>query len=1023
MEFQKTDGKYVLTKSSHQLLIENQNIYGVNRLDPRCSIIPAHRRDIYQKNRFESERIFSLNGDYKFLHTENAENYEFFKTDFDDSAWDTLQVPSMWQYHGYGHCTYPNVRYHFPFDPPYIRCDNPVGLYRKKFNYVKDSERCILHFSGVISAYFIYLNSEYVGFAKGSRNASEFDVTDIIREGENTLAVKVYTWSDGSYLENQDMLNANGIFRDVYLIKTPAASVWDYSLVTDTEKITASVTVNGYDDTTVVRLSCNGEERTLPIRDGKVETVFRIDDPNLWTAETPNTYTVYIELYRGNELLEVHSKKVGLRKSETRGTKFLVNGKPVMLKGINRHEHNRKNGMAISDSQIEEEIKIIKKFNINAIRCSHYTNHPLFYELATEYGIYVMDESDMESHGAEGTGDQGAISKMKEWEYAYLYRTRCMIENNKNESCIVIWSIGNELGWGDNLKSCIDYIRSTPYSMPIHQSQCREGDDFKKLGYCTLAAMASMPTDMQPVVLTEYAHGMGNAPGALKDYWDFIYANEHYCGGFVWEFKSHGFYAEDENGTPFSKFGGDFSKDELNHWANFTIDGYIKSDLTPKPGLYELKEALSPVRVHLEDGKVICHNTNDFIDLSYLTLNWRILEDCYVLDKGELAMPAIAPRSFGALDIDTNIAAPVSGARYRIDLIFTCGEHEVSHKQVDLPVFAAKKPIETKAFEYNIRTSGSSLTITGNDFSVTFSDGLPERYEKMGKLIFDGKMKFNFFRATTDNDNVRRQNMSSWEANFMHAYRFTPDYVEVEEKSDRICLKSKGKATHQGLVNGFIIETEFSVLEGGLLLSEIHATPYGCMPATMLRAGVAFEMSKDFDTVTWYGRGDGESYCDRNLSAPFGLYEKNIKDMNFRYEVPQECGSRSDVSFATLSNGSASLNVIGSESFIFSYHDFTAENLHKAMHSNELKVSEKNYLYIDYAMRGLGNHSCGPDPEPHYELYPHEFKFAFALSSGLDTNSAIELSRSDLSIKSEKITERYTNPSVERIIQMFACDL
>lgn len=583
MYFEKNSTGYILTKSEHQRLIENQNIYGVNRLEPRCTVIPSGKRDVYIKNRFSSDMIVSLNGAYKFLHTLNSEDYTVFSTDYDDSSWDTLDVPSMWQYHGYGHCTYPNVQYHFPFDPPYIRCDNPVGIYRKKFKYSKDSGRCILHFSGVISAYFVYLNGEYVGFAKGSRNASEFDVTDIIKDGENLLAVKVYTWSDGSYLENQDMLNANGIFRDVYLIKTANTHVWDYALRTDTKKIYAEITIDNPKETTSVKMICDGDEKCISAINGKVNTVFEIKNPKLWTAETPNTYTVYIELYDGDTLLEVHSKKMGLRKSEVAGNKFLVNGKPVMLKGINRHEHDRKNGMAVSDEQMETEVKIIKDFNLNAVRCAHYTNHPLFYELATEYGIYVMDEADMESHGASITGDQGALSKMKEWEYSYLYRTKCMIENNKNESCIVIWSIGNELGNGENIEKCAEYIRKTPYNMPIHQSQDNfynpRFDDFRKNGYCTLHSMSDefYPPEGKPVVLTEYAHGMGNTPGNLKEYWDYMYSHEQYCGGFVWEFKSHGFYAEDENGVPFSKFGGDFSKDELNHWMNFTIDGYLKA--------------------------------------------------------------------------------------------------------------------------------------------------------------------------------------------------------------------------------------------------------------------------------------------------------------------------------------------------------------------------------------------------------------------------------------------------------------
>ncbi len=1026
MFFKKDNDGYVLMKSHHQQLIENPNIYGENRLDPRCTVIPSRQRDVFVKNRFSSDMILSLNGDYKFLYTEDSDNDDYYRMEYDDSTWDVLSVPSMWQYHGYGYCTYPNVRYHFPFDPPYIRCANPVGIYRKRFIYNKDFDRCILHFSGVISAYFIYLNGEYVGFAKGSRNAAEFDVTNILRNGENLIVIKVYTWSDASYLENQDMLNANGIFRDVYLIKTSDTHVWDYALRTDISHIYADIIVSNANDHSWIKLICNGEDIKVPVADGKASWVFVIDNPKLWTAETPNTYTVYIELYHDEELLEVHSKRVGLRTCAVIGNKFLVNGKPIMFKGVNRHEHNRKNGMAISDDQMVEELKIIKEFNLNAVRCAHYTNHPLFYELATEYGLYVFDEADMESHGAEVTGDQGLLSKMKEWEYAYLFRTRCMIENNKNESCIVIWSIGNELGRGINRDKCSEYIRNSPYALPIYQAQNKLSpyDDFRKNGYCTLEDMADdfHGPEGKPVMLAEYAHGMGNIPGNLKEYWDYMYTHEQYCGGFVWEFKSHGFYAEDENGVPYSKFGGDFSQDELNHWLNFTIDGYLKSDLTPKPGFYELKEAVAPVRISLEDQKIICTNTNDFIDLSYLTLRWKLLEDYSILREGNYDMPAIPARESEILDIPLAISKVIPGAVYRVDLRFFDGDREVSHKQVKLPMKAEKERFAPKPFEYRIHADKNEIAVFGKRFEITFIDGLPVTYRKDGNTIFDGRMKFNFFRAVTDNDHIKRSS-SVWEINRMHAYQFTSETVKVTEEKDRVCINVFGKATHQGLASGFMISSMFSVLEDGMILSEIHVTPYGQLHNTMLRFGVCFEMAKDFNNVTWFGRGGGENYCDRTLSAPFGLYSKNIKDMNFRYEVPQECGTRTDVRFASVSNEKASFNIIGCDDFSFSYHDFTLENLNCALHENELKTADHNYLYIDYAMRGLGNHSCGPDPLEKYELRPHEFQFAFIMASNLDTDTANALAKMNFGIKSKKITECYENPTFERIIQLFACDL
>lgn len=1030
MSWQFENDKITYIKSKHLDYIENPNVYGINRLDLRANIFPSQKRNVFSKNKFDSEMIQSLNGDYRFLWLEKDTCDEtVFEKEYDDSAWDTIDVPSMWQYRGYGFCTYPNIRYHFPFDPPRIRCENPVGIYRRTFMFDGKAEKCILHFSGVMSAFFVYINGVFAGFGKGSRNACEFDVTNLVTNGENVLAVKVYTWSDASYLENQDMLLANGIFRDVYLIKTKKTSVWDFLLTTDLENVYATVTLSDIQDNTTLKITCDGVTRELSAKTNTVSTKFKIENPKLWTAETPNLYDVYIELYKDGVLLEVHSKKVGLVVSEVIGNKFYVNKSPVMLKGVNRHEHNRKNGMAITYEQTAHELKMLKDFNINAIRCSHYTNDPTFYELASEYGFYVMDEADIESHGAEVTRDQGALAKMPEWEYAFLYRTQAMIQNNKNETCIVIWSIGNECGSGINIEKCAEYIRKSPVDRPIHQSQdCPTNpkfDDFRKNGYCTLASMSDehYPASGKPVVLTEYAHGMGNAPGGLEDYWDYIYSHEQYCGGFVWEFKSHGFYAEDADGISYSKYGGDFDPDESNNWKNFTLDGYVKSDLTPKPSLYELKEAVSPVRINLVDGKIMCTNTNDFTDLSYLTLRWSILEDYTIIRSGEMKMPEIAARQSASIDIPIEIANPAPGAVYRADLKFFDGENMRSHRQIELPEKADKLKFEKNPFECSISAENDTITVKGENFEISFFNGLPSKYIKDGMVLFDAPMQFKFFRACTDNDYLPIRGYSPWEHCYTssHNQKFTLDAVSVQKNSDNVCVTSSGKTTNLGLFSGFDWEMKYTVFADGLMLVSLHGIPFGMMPAELLRIGVCFELEKAFDKIQWYGRGENENYSDRKLSTPFGLYEKNINELNFRYEVPQESGTRTEISHLSVKSAGSSLNVIGSDRFIFSYHDVSLMDLRYAMHENELKESDKNYLYIDYASRGLGNASCGPEPEPAYKLPVHEFVFAFVLGANLDTQQVNQLSKLDFGEKTRKVTENFTPPTTEKIIQMFNC--
>ena len=421
-----------------------------NRLPPRTSVVPALHEDVFFRNKEESEHITMLSGDFSFCHRETDDITGFEKADFDDSAWDTLAVPSMWQYHGYSLPVYPNVEYPIPFDPPYVGNFNPVGYYRKRFAARKGGRK-ILYFGGVDSAFFVYLNGAYVGFSKGSRMPAEFDVTELICDGENLLCVKVFTYSDGTYLENQDMLLASGIFRDVMLYNLEDISVWDYAVRTKGNRAYVNVTLAG-EDLTDAELcgEVNGEKITLKAEKENA-FCFTMDSPRLWNAEEPNTYTLTIALNRGGRLLEMHTKRFGFAEYAVVGNRLLLNGQQITVKGINRHEHDPKNGRAITVERIWQELKLIKAHNMNAIRCSHYPNHPAFYEIATELGIYVMDEADIETHGAQVTGDMGYFSKSPEWYPAYIDRVERMYERDKNETCISIWTIGNENGEGENI--------------------------------------------------------------------------------------------------------------------------------------------------------------------------------------------------------------------------------------------------------------------------------------------------------------------------------------------------------------------------------------------------------------------------------------------------------------------------------------------------------------------------------------------------------------------------------------------
>ena len=504
-----------------------------NRLPPRATIVPALHKGVFYKNKEESKLILDLNGEYQFAFREEDDLRDFYALDYDDGAWGKLPVPSMWQYHGYSAPTYPNVEYPIPFIPPYVGNKNPVGYYRKRFFAEKGGTK-ILYFGGVDCAFFVYLNGEYVGFSKGSRIPAEFDVTSLIRDGENLLCVKVFTYSDGTYLENQDMLMANGIFRDVMLYTLADVYVWDYRIRTEGNRIFADVVLNDCDFSSVkLNVSVNGVERELTASKN-TGCQFEIENPILWNAEQPYLYEVTIQLFKKGELLEYHTKKIGFAEFTIEGNRLLLNGKQITLKGINRHEHDPKNGRAITVERIERELKLIKAHNMNAIRCSHYPNHPAFYEYCSELGIYVMDEADIETHGANVCGDMGYFSKHPDWYQAYYDRVSRMYERDKNETCISIWTVGNENGDGENLTKCIEYLKSQPVKKPImHTGQvgCDPAaiTDFRGCGYFTMAELMKFPPEGKPVMMLEYGHAMGNSPGLMKDTWDYVYHTLKTC--------------------------------------------------------------------------------------------------------------------------------------------------------------------------------------------------------------------------------------------------------------------------------------------------------------------------------------------------------------------------------------------------------------------------------------------------------------------------------------------------------------
>ncbi len=1017
----------------------NPNVLHMNRLSPRATMVPAGKTGVYYNNKEESDRLLSLNGDWNFALFKKSAPEQFEAENFNDTDWDKIDVPSMWQFRGYAECTYPNVRYPFQFMPPHILKVNPVGCYRRTFTITnkEKNKRATLHFEGVDNAFYVYINGEFVGFSKGSRLPAEFDITPLLREGENLIAVKVYTYSDSSYLENQDMLMANGIFRDVYIIFSPKTALWDLEIITNTEKLTLTATLFEERDNAAAKITWNGKSHIVPFNGKTLDFETARDDLKLWSAEEPNLYDLTLEVLECDTVTEIHSKRVGFVFSEIVGREFRVNGKKVLLRGICRHENNAKNGRSITVEQIRADLELIKNHNINAIRCAHYPNNPAFYEFASELGIYVMDEADLESHGCSATGDQGYLSKEKEWLPAYMDRTVRTAERDKNETSIVIWSVGNELGTGENLEICADYYRNRKDKKPVqYHAPDRSTQDFSVIGYPSLYKLEvhrQQPENQSlPICLLEYAHAMGNSPGNLKNLWDFVVSHDEYMGGFVWEFRSHGMERINPDGSIDYLYGGDFH--DTNHWANFTLDGYCRSDGTPKPTFDELKWVYAPIRMEYSNKKLKFHNIQSFASSEGMTLITEILCNGKIYSKTESDMPFVAPLS----KTEINFNPEYKGHDCFVNLSILKNGEKIAFMQFELESNQDKADLTPTPFNANYTINEDKINVKGENFEICFANGMPYYYAKNGKVYFDSPVEFVTHRAETDNDGIYGvfpRWTGEWERTRLHKMRLFTFETKAEKTQFSLAITVKAVLTYDCSYTGFNVELKYNIFADGLIISDMIVKPFGKMPCIeydtkdnidpltprLPRFGVMFKLSKDMDTVKWFGRGADQNYDDTVGNAPVGVYELPIEKMNFEFDVPQETGNRGDVRYAQIKDGEQSFTVYGNETFQFSYHPWKLEALRNARHKSDLKKDlDNNFLYIDYKMRALGSHSCGPNPERELDFEPHDFEFVFAFNGeGCDEP---EYFLKSFGAKTQKLSDVYVYTPLTSEREAVECD-
>ncbi len=983
-----------------------------------------------------------LNGNWKFHYASAPEltPEHFHEEWFDANDWDNIPVPCSWQMLGYGRPHYTNVQYPFPLDPPHVPSENPTGCYRRGFVVADDwtGREIFLRFEGVDSAFYVWVNGQPVGHSQGSRLPAEFDVTAFVRPGKNTVAVKVLQWSAGSYLEDQDMWWLSGIFRDVCLVATPKVHLYDFAVHTELDdsyadaKLKVNATLQNFSTAAAesykvqaTLLDARGASAARPVvkdlavgagQEARLELSASVKAPQKWSAETPYLYTLLLTLKdAAGNVIEVIPQKVGFRRVEMKGGNLLINGMAVKFRGVNRHEHHPDLGRAVPVETMIADILLMKRHNVNTVRTSHYPDDPRWYDLCDKYGIYIVDECDLETHGfcfeAWKNNPLGEV----DWEAACVDRMIRMVQRDKNHPCVFMWSLGNEAGFGRNHEAMAAYARQVD-TRPIHYEgnydqtitdvvSCMypHVDHLKSMAEATGEmefANRKIPAALhahKPIFLCEYAHAMGNGPGNLQEYWDLFYKYDRLQGGCIWEWIDHGIRRKTADGKEYFAYGGDFG-DQPND-GNFIVDGLVFPDRTPSPGLIEYKKVIEPVKVEAEDlrsGKVRITNRYEFQDLSHLQLSWSVMEDGVAIASGKAAIPAIGPRKAKSATIPLEAPAALRpGAEYILNLSFTlAGDtlwaphgHEVAWAQLPLPWKVPAAPVIKTAgmAPVAVRTSGNEIVITGATFAATFDKAraMLTSWTHEGLALLNAGPQLNLFRATTDNDRGGwgpTTQAAEWKKAFLHQLQHRVENVEVQELGSAVRIKASVRSA--GAVSSRYVQCEYTYTfyGSGDLVLETHGVPVGNFPAQLPRIGLQMTLPESLDHVMWLGRGPGESYPDSKQAGKVGLWRASVDELYTPYVFPQENGNRADVRWVSLTNTRGmGLLASGCPELNFSAHRFTTIDLENARHTHELPDRREITLNLDYRQDGLGSCSCGPGVLPQYILKPEEFRFSLRL--------------------------------------------
>ncbi|MGN0188391.1 MAG: glycoside hydrolase family 2 TIM barrel-domain containing protein, partial [Candidatus Cryptobacteroides sp.] len=983
---------------------QDQQVNEVNRFPVHTSFFLYENTGAALKgDRENSANYLSIEGDWKFNWVENADQRptKFWGEGYDDSQWGKMSVPGIWELNGYGDPVYVNINFawkgHFENNPPYVPIkDNHVGTYRRSIDIPESwsGDRVIVHFGSVTSNIYLWVNGKFVGYAEDSKNAAEFEITDVIRPGANTFAFQVFRWCDGTYSEDQDFWRMSGTARDSYLYRIDSkAGVQDIRITPDLDGEyrdgSLRIDTKTYGDASIdyKLLDAQGNTVAEATSDGG-QTILNVASPSKWTAETPYLYSLVAEVSaKDGRKVGTIVQKAGFKKVEIKGSQLLVNGKPVLIKGANRHEMDPDGGYVVSRERMIEDITIMKRFNINAVRTCHYPSDPIWYDLCDEYGIYVCAEANQESHGFQYA--ETSLARRPEFQKQILERNIHNVSVNFNHPSIIYWSLGNETVDGPNFTTAFQWIKSQDQSRPIHWERAVKGPNteiycpmYLPHKACEAYALSTAPEDAKPLIQCEYAHAMGNSGGGFKEYWELIRKYPKYQGGFIWDFVDQGLRKKNADGVEYFSYAGDYNDYDSNLDKNFNSNGLISPDRVPNPHMYETGyyyQNIWATPADLSKGLVNVYNEYFFRDLSAYRLDWALIVDGRQVQDGSIDKIDAAPGETVQVEIpfDRNIAAD-NAAEVFLNIEFALKDAEplmeagqvVAYNQLAINEKGAKMdmPSSDKG-KLKVNRTGDAVTVSGAGVELVFdtTDGFIRKYTAGGREILDGEdglLKPNFWRAVTDNDFGAglQKKLGVWRNPSMKLTSLEAEPVKAKGKEAAASPKARVKATYSMPEVQAILTMSYGIYaDGSLEVTEEMKTDSSVKVPDLLRFGVVMTLPKEMNVSTFYGRGPVENYSDRKVSQNVGIYTQTTGEQFYPYIRPQETGTKSDIRWWRQENASGEGFAVTSDRlFSASALDYTIESLDEnpegkgQRHSPEVIKSDYVNLCLDLEQAGLG---------------------------------------------------------------------